>query len=212
MNELDNTSVKVVSDSNGDYSVTGISAGTYALEVNAQGYAYTVLTGLSVDSGSTAVDVTMTAESVITGTVSPETGAPSRNAAGSGLSQSTTAIRPHLLPEHLGAWISSLMDFPRGLFGMAVELDGYLSETLTNVTATAGQTLALGTISLAPAAEISRDDHIDEPQTLGTQGPPYLPLRTIPAVDTTEADDSGDFTFDDLPPARILSSFLMPRD
>ena len=197
MNELDGTVFTVSSDQNGNYSFSGLPPGLYALTVDAAGFAQTVVTGVDVESGNAVEDVTMPAESIISGVVTPQLG---------GLPPGTLQVVAEPVDgsnpsddffANIAASVSSSVDYPRALMILTFNLGNYLSQTSSNVEVATGVTLDLGSISLAPAAVITGTVTSTDPQT-AVAGATVAAIEGNSTVAVTQSDTSGSFTFDSL--------------
>ncbi|MBX9652245.1 carboxypeptidase regulatory-like domain-containing protein, partial [bacterium] len=185
--------------SNGTYTFEGLLPGTYTLEVDSPGRAQSIA-GPIIVSGTEVVlhDVVMQAASSITAhAVLP---------GGYVLSDNITiTATPHDPTNLLGFYSDDsstpylhLSDLPAGDYDVTIELAGFLTVTINNVTLSQADNLDLGEVNLIPAARIQGTVQFNDPLTATNPPTVRLLLNGTPVAYTTANVTTGAFSFNQL--------------
>ena len=171
----------------------------YDLELDATGYARTLQYGIDVSESNAFESFSMEPEAVIQGQLSLGTGGPAE-----GTAQISAEPAGNTDPNQVYSTQTSVTDFtldglPAGTYDVTIELDGYITQTLTGEVVVAGQSLDLGSIDLSPASTIRRDDHLERPQLSRGERHDRRPLERRPGCNGI-SDASGNFTITGLSP------------
>ncbi|HJQ02449.1 MAG TPA: carboxypeptidase regulatory-like domain-containing protein [Jatrophihabitans sp.] len=130
------TSASTTSDANGNYSFSGIPAGTYSVSATANGYLARTYSGVVVTSGQTATqNIQLTTTGRVTGTVT--------GAAGAALSGATITLQGGNLPTTDTVTSNSTGNYtsnwdPVGTYTVTCSATGYADQTVTGVSITTG--------------------------------------------------------------------------
>ncbi len=176
----------------------GLPPGVYDLDVDAPGYARAVITGVDVTSINAVETVKMTAESVLTGTISISDGGPGESTVQVEAvpSDNSGANQDYLNSSDLNTF--TLAGLPGNTYNVTISMDGYIPQVITSVAVPPGQTVSLGTITLAPASEI---DGTITSTDWNTAAAELLveALQGSTVVGSAIADSSGNFQIIGLP-------------
>ncbi|MGO9114375.1 MAG: beta strand repeat-containing protein, partial [Thermoguttaceae bacterium] len=198
-NEADGQGFTVTADANGDYDLAGLPAGTYDLVVTATGYAQAEVLGVDVTQSNAREAVTLTAQSSISGTVALGSGGAGETTLQviAGISGSTDANQTYITTSTSSGF--TLDGLPAGTYDVTLSLPGYITQTISSVVVGAGQSLNLGTITLAPASEI--DGTVTSTDSNNPAGQMLVEaLQGSTVVGSTITDSSGNFQITNLSP------------
>ena len=197
-NEAGGPGFVLISDANGNYDFTGLSAGVFDLVVDAPGYARAVLRGVDVTASNAVETISLVDESALTGTVNVANGGP-----GFGTLHVMTQPSGNTDPHQLYSVSSTLNSFslgglPGGTYDITLSLTGYITQTIASVVVPGGQSVSLGTVTLAPASEIdgtvTSSDSNNPAAGILIQG-----LQGSTVIGSALADGSGNFQILNLP-------------
>ncbi len=176
----------------GNYDLQGLPPGVYDLVVEAGGFARSVAKAVDVTAGNAVQSFTFASEAAIGGEISLAPGG-----AGMGTlavlavpSGSTDPNQNYGTTSTVNSF--SLNGLPAGTYDVTLSLPGYITQTVSSVTLAAGQTVDLGTITLAPASEVngtvtSTDPNHPTAEMLVTA------VQGTTVVGSAIADESGNF-------------------
>ncbi len=148
-NETTGTEYFATADAKGNYVLAGLPAGVYDLRADAAGHARTFLKGVDVTSANATRALGLSAEAVISGTVTLQAGGPAQGTL-------TVFAQPAGNTDSNQAYVTTtttlifqVHGLPAGTYQVTVAMPGYAPQTFANETVTAGAGLDLGTITLA---------------------------------------------------------------
>lgn len=198
-NEVSLQAFGVSADANGNYDLIGLPAGIYDLVVNAKGYAQAVIPGVDVSQGNVNKNVTLSAPSSISGSISLGSGGPAQGTLAVIASISGSRDANQAFATSSSSTSFTLNGLPAETYEVTLRLAGYITQTISGVVVAAGQNVGLGTIALAPASEIDGTVTSTDPnQPAGETAIEALQGGTV--VATTITDLSGDFQLTNLSP------------
>ena len=190
------TGFSTTTDSNGNFTLTGVPPGPQTLTVSRSGFisttkTVTVVAGTSVSAGTIAL-TPLTTFGTVTGTVfNATTGAP--------ISGATVAVGSISFTATTDTNGNFRLDgFTQGFENLFIKAPGF-SPTTKGVTAVAGETVSAGTIALTPLATTSTGTGTVTVTNAGTVVP--LSGATVGGIGfSTTTDSNGNFTLTGLPP------------
>jgi protocatechuate 3,4-dioxygenase beta subunit len=198
-NEATNQTFHVITDSNGDYSFTGLAPGAYDLVVNADGYARGDILGLDLTAGDLRESPLLALASSLTGTVTLASGGASETKlqVTASISGSTDANQTFSASTTSSAF--TLTGLGVGSYDVTLALPGYITQHLSVAVVTPGQSVDLGNITLNPASEIDGTVTSTDPNNPAAEIKVEA-LQNGTVVAGAVTDSSGNFQITDLQP------------
>jgi Carboxypeptidase regulatory-like domain/CARDB/Domain of unknown function (DUF4214)/Polysaccharide lyase family 4, domain II len=195
----------VTGDTLGRYELSGLAPGTYTLYASADGLAQASLGGIIVNGNEQAQNLVLTSQSVITGTVTPAAGGPT---GGTLLVSAQPVDDPSTVFNGTAQGNTySINNLPAGTYNITLSLDGYVTQTVSNVTVAQGGARDDGTTALPLAASLS-----GTVTSLNPAAAPAYALVTLAgsgtAVAATLADATGAFSLAGLSPGTYTIQVL----
>ena len=194
----DGTVYSVTGEPDGLYQLTGLPPGTYTVFASAAGLALESAGGVVVSGNTVDQDLSLPAQSVITGSVARAPGGPT----GGLLVVSATPNGSTSPDQDFGTTSDgasfTVPNLDPGTYDLTFILDGYVTGTLTGVVVAAGAGADVGTIPLALGATVSGTLTSSDPSTPAAYAMLGL-FQGGTAVVATQADASGQFQFVGVP-------------
>ncbi len=195
----DGTVYSVTGQPDGLYQLTGLPPGTYTVYASAAGLALESAGGVVVSGNSVDQNLSLPAQSVITGTVVPAPGGPT------GGLLVVTAV-PSGSTDRTGNFGTTSADgttftvpnLDPGTYDLTIFLNGYVTRTVTGVVVAAGASADAGSVTLALAATVSGTVTSSDPGLPAAGAVLGLFQGDTPVI-STQADASGRFQFVGVP-------------
>ncbi len=142
-------------DDAGNYTITGLPDNTYSVYVSASNSGSAVVTGVTVTSAGAVENFSLLPGGTIAGSIAPSNSGPA-NPSFSIFAEVTGNTDPNqeYSVQVLGGAFS-LNGLPAGTYTVTINATGYVTQTISNVMVSAGQTENLGTITPFVGATIS---------------------------------------------------------
>ena len=198
-NEADGQDFSATADANGNYDLTGLPAGIYDLVVTASGYAQAEVLGVDVSQSNVSETVNLAVQSSISGVVSLSSGGPAESTLDVTASIFGSTDANQTFTNSSTSTSFTLDGLSAGTYDVTLGLPGYISQTISSVVVGAGESLDLGTITLAPASEIDGTVTSTDPNNPAAEMLVQA-LQGGTVVGSAVTDSSGNFQIINLSP------------
>jgi len=183
----------------GLYTISGLPPDTYTVEAKADGLAAADVSGITSNDDVQVTNLSLTAQSVITGTVTLQAGGPTGNPLVI-VAQPSGSTDPNAL--FFGTITGSnftIDNLPAGTYDVTLIENGYVTQTISAIAVAAGGSASAGTIQLATAASVSGTlTSSDQQFSAAYELVGAFAGSTLVAATVT--DSSGAFSVTGLPP------------
>ena len=151
----DGTTSQVLTQPDGFYTLSGLSAGSYTLVVQATGLAEAEISAVTVSAAPAVQNVILAEGATLTGSFTLGAGGPT---GGTPIVIATPTGSTDLNQVYAGTVTGSsfsIPGLPAGTYDVSVSLNGYLTGTIPGVVVAQGVTQSAGLVALALAATVS---------------------------------------------------------
>ncbi len=195
-NDSDKSTYVVQTDASGNYLLSGLEPGLYDLATEDGDFAPANTYGVDVSTTPAVVDVQLSAGSTISGAVNLQSG---------GQIAGATTITG--IPQDGGSPVTiqtlttafELEGLSAGTYDLSIANDGYVTQTISDLTVSAGQILDIGTVRLPVASTISGRISASYVSILQDQQEVDLSNSNGQIIARSLTDSGGDFAFSGLP-------------